>query len=315
MFWLLQRMAVSLVLLWVVTTLAFVSINLVPGDPAELLLSGEGGAPDPASVALLREELGLNRPIAAQYLEKMQGLLRLDLGRSMTDGQPVAQEIALRLPRTLALIAAAAVLSLALGLPAGIHAALHRGGRFDAVASLLSGLGQGIPVFVAGTLIILVFAQILQVAPAGGYVPFAQDPLRYLLLLSMPAGAIAIGLAAIVFRIARASVLEVLPLDYVRTARAKGLPPRRITVRHVLPNALMPVITVFALNLGALFGGTVLVEYVFNWPGLSGTLVAAVNARDYPTVTAVVVVISAMFILLNLCVDLLYGIIDPRVRQ
>lgn len=315
MFWFLQRIAISLALLWVVTSLVFLSIYMVPGDPAELLLSGEGGTVDPASVAQLRTDLGLDRPVFAQYAERMGGLLRLDLGNSMIDGSPVSAEIARRLPRTLELVAAAALLSLLAGIPAGVIAALRQGGRFDRVANFLAGFAQGIPVFVAGTLIILVFAQILKLVPAGGYVNFSVDPVKHLILLAMPAFAIAFGLAAIVFRIARASVLDVLPLDYVRTARAKGLPQGRIIARHILRNALMPVITVFALNLGGLFGGTVLVEYVFNWPGLSGMLVSAVNARDYPTVTAVILVISMLFITLNLVVDILYGITDPRVRK
>lgn len=315
MFWFLQRIAISLALLWVVTSLVFLSIYMVPGDPAELLLSGEGSSPDPASVAQLRTELGLDRPVLSQYAERMAGLLRFDLGNSMIDGSPVSAEIARRLPRTLELVAAAAILSLVAGIPAGVVAALRQGGRFDRAANFLSGFAQGIPVFVAGTLIILIFAQMLKLAPAGGYANFTAEPGKHLILLAMPAFAIAIGLAAIVFRIARASVLDVLPLDYVRTARAKGLPQGRIVARHILRNALMPVITVFALNLGGLFGGTVLVEYVFNWPGLSGMLVSAVNARDYPTVTAVILVISALFITLNLVVDILYGVTDPRVRK
>ncbi|WP_421407286.1 ABC transporter permease [Agrobacterium tumefaciens] len=315
MFWFLQRIAISLALLWVVTSLVFLSIYMVPGDPAELLLSGEGSTPDAASVAQLRNDLGLDRPILTQYVDRMSGLIRFDLGNSMIDGSPVAPEIAKRLPRTLELIAAAAILSLFIGLPVGVVAALRQGGSFDRVSNFLAGFAQGIPVFVAGTLIILVFAQMWKLAPAGGYVNISDDPGKHLILLAMPAFAIALGLAAIVVRIARASVLDVLPLDYVRTARAKGLPQRRIIARHVLRNALMPVITVFALNLGGLFGGTVLVEYVFNWPGLSGMLVSAVNSRDYPTVTAVILVISALFITLNLIVDIVYGVTDPRIRK
>lgn len=315
MFWFLQRITISLALLWVVTSLVFLSIYMVPGDPAELLLSGEGSTPDPASIAQLRGDLGLDRPILTQYADRMAGLLHFDLGNSMIDGAPVATEIAKRLPRTLELVAAAAILSLLIGIPAGVVAALRQGRRFDRTANLLAGFAQGIPVFVAGTLIILLFAQIWKVVPAGGYVNFTTDPGKHVILLAMPALAIALGLAAIVFRISRASVLDVVPLDYVRTARAKGLPQGRIIARHILRNALMPVITVFALNLGGLFGGTVLVEYVFNWPGLSGMLVSAVNARDYPTVTAVILIISALFITLNLVVDILYGITDPRVRK
>lgn len=315
MFWFLQRIVISLVLLWVVTSLVFLSIYMVPGDPAELLLSGEGASPDPAAIAQLRSELGLDRPILSQYIERMSGLARFDFGNSMIDGGPVSEGIAQRLPRTLELVFFSAILSLIVGVPAGVVAALRQGGIFDRVANFLAGFAQGIPVFVAGTVIILIFAQTLRLVPAGGYADLATEPGKHFTLLAMPAFAIALGLAAIVFRISRAAVLDVLPLDYVRTARAKGVPQKRIVWRHILRNALMPVITVFALNLGGLFGGTVLVEYVFNWPGLSGMLVSAVNSRDYPSVTAVILVISALFIALNLIVDILYGIVDPRVRK
>jgi peptide/nickel transport system permease protein len=171
-----------------------------------------------------------------------------------------------------------------------------------------------IPVFVAGTLMVLVFAQWLRWVPAGGYVPLAQDPARHLLLLAMPAITIGLGLSAITFRMTRASALEVAQKDYVRTARAKGVAPRRILLHHVLRNALMPVVTVLGLQLGTLLGGTVLVEYVFNWPGLSGLLVDAVNSRDYPEVEGIVLVISVLFVALNLLMDVLYAALDPRVR-
>lgn len=315
MIWFFKRVMVSLVMLWVIVTLVFMSIHFVPGDPVELLLSQDGGSADAATVQMIREDLGLNRPVFEQYVEKIKGLAAFDLGRSMVDETSISAEIARRLPRTLELIGMAALISLAIGLPAGIFAALRSGGVFDRAASYIAGFAQGIPVFVLGTLMILVFSQMLKLTPAGGFVAFSQQPGRHLLLLLMPALSIGIGLAAIVFRITRASTLEVLPLDYVRTARAKGLGKRRIVLHHILRNALIPVITIFALQIGTLLGGTVLVEYVFNWPGLSGMLVSGVNARDYPTVTGVILVISALFIGLNLLVDILYGLTDPRVRK
>ncbi|MEV4605087.1 ABC transporter permease [Neorhizobium sp. LMR1-1-1.1] len=315
MFWFLRRGIASLIMLWVIVTLVFMSIHFVPGDPVELLLSQDGGSADPATVQMIREDLGLNRPIVEQYVEKLKGLASFDLGRSMVDDSSVSAEIARRLPRTLELIGLAALISLVIGIPAGIYAALHTGKSFDRAASYVAGFAQGIPVFVLGTLLILVFSQMLKLTPAGGFVAFSQAPGKHMLLLLMPSLSIGIGLAAIVFRITRASTLEVLPLDYVRTARAKGLGDRRIVLHHILRNALIPVITIFALQIGSLLGGTVLVEYVFNWPGLSGMLVSGVNARDYPTVTGVILVISALFIGLNFLVDVLYGLTDPRVRK
>jgi peptide/nickel transport system permease protein len=162
---------------------------------------------------------------------------------------------------------------------------------------------------------VMLFAQVLRWVPAGGYTPFARDPAQHLTLLAMPATAIGIGLSAVMFRMTRAAVLDVMLRDYVRTARAKGVRRPRILVRHVVRTALMPVITVLALYLGTLLGGTVLVEFVFNWPGLSGLLVSAVKARDYPEVVGIVLVISVLFVGLNFAVDILYGLLDPRVRR
>jgi peptide/nickel transport system permease protein len=315
MWWAVRRILVSLVLIWIASSIVFLAIRFVPGDPAELLLSQGGIAPDPASVAALRDQLGLDGPIGAQYVDSFRRLLHGDLGESVQDGSKVSTEIMRRLPRTLELIGAAALLAVGLGVPAGMAAALRRGSWLDRALSSISGLGLAVPVFVAGTLLVLLFAQTLKWVPAGGYVPFAQDPARHLLLLLMPAGTIALGLGATVFRMTRAAVLDVSLRDYVRTARAKGVGRARILVHHVLRNALMPVITVLALHMGALLGGTVLVEYVFNYPGLSGMLVDSVNARDYPAVVGIVLVISILFVTLNLVIDLLYGALDPRVRR
>jgi peptide/nickel transport system permease protein len=311
----LARIAVALGLIWAVITLVFLIIHFVPGDPAELLLSQGGVAPDPAAVAELREKLGLDRPILAQYLGYVGGLLRGDLGSSLLDDHSVADEIALRLPRTLELIFAASLLAVLFGLPLGTLAALRAGGTVDRLLAGAAGLGLSVPVFVVGTIAILIFAQKLRWVPAGGFVPFSRDPVQHMILLLMPAGTIAIGLGAVVFRMTRSSVLEVLERDFVRAAHAKGLSAGRIVLHHVVRNALIPVVTVLALHMGSLLGGTVLVEFVFNWPGLSGYLVRAVEQRDYPEVVGIVLVISIAFVLINLVVDLLYAVIDPRVRH
>jgi peptide/nickel transport system permease protein len=313
--WAARRIGVSLLLVWIVASVVFVVIHLVPGDPAELLLSSGGVAPDPAIVAELRAKLGLDRPLLDQYATFLAGLARGELGSSLVDDYPVAREIALRLPRTLELIGAGALIAVVVGLPAGMLAALRRGGAFDRIASGVAALLLAVPVFVVGTLLVLVFAQLLRWMPAGGYVPLAQDPVGHLTLLALPAAAIAKGLAAVVFRISRAAVLDQLSRDHVWTARAKGLSPARVLTRHVVRNALIPVLTVLALHMGTLLGGTVLVEYVFNWPGLSTPLLKAVEARDYPMVVGIVLTISVLFVLLNLLMDLLYGALDPRIRR
>jgi peptide/nickel transport system permease protein len=313
--WLARRVLIALVQIWIVATIVFLAIRLVPGNPAELLLSNGGVSPDPVAVATLQEQLGLDRPVLAQYASKFAGLLRGNLGRSLQDDEPVSAEILRRLPRTLELILFAAAIGLALGIPAGTLAAVRVGGPFDRATSAFVSLVLASPVFVLGAILALVFAQWLRWLPAGGYVPFSQSPTRHLTLMIMPSLTIGLGLAAVVFRMTRASVLEVIGRDFVRTARAKGVGPGVALRRHVLRNALLPVVTVVALQLGNLFGGTVLIEYVFNYPGLSGMLVNSVNARDYPSVEGVILVISIMFVLLLLAVDLAYILLDPRVKR
>jgi peptide/nickel transport system permease protein len=312
--WLFRRVLISIGLAWVVATIVFMALHVVPGDPAELLLSSNGVAADPAAVAELRDKLGLARPILDQYLSFLGGLTRGDLGNSLVDDYPVMSEIALRLPRTLELIFAGSLIACIFGIPAGTYAALHRGGTFDRIASGAAALLLAIPVFVVGTLLVLVLAEMLRLMPAGGYVPLAQNPAQHLMLLALPAIAIGKGLSAIIFRMSRASVLDALSKDFVRTARAKGLAPARVLSRHVVRNALTPILTVLGLQMGTLLGGTVLVEYVFNWPGLSTPLLRAVEARDYPMVVGVVLTISGLFLFINLVMDILYAALDPRIR-
>jgi peptide/nickel transport system permease protein len=298
-----------------VASLLFLVLRLIPGDPAEMLLSSGGVAPDPAAVAELRERLGLERPWIEQYKDFLARTIRFDLGNSMLDDRPVIEEIERRLPRTLELIIAANIIAIAFGLPLGVAAALRRNQRFDRIALTLTSFLLSVPVFVTGTILVLIFAQKLRWVPAGGYVPLAEDPLLHLRILAMPAITIALGLTAVIFRMVRTTTLEMLERDWVRTARAKGLSSRQVLRRHVVRNALGPVLTVIGLHMGTLLGGTVLVEYVFNWPGLSGYLVRSVESRDYPEVQSIILVICALFVLLNLVVDLLYAALDPRVRH
>ena len=209
---------------------------------------------------------------------------------------------------------AAAIVAVGIGIPVGVRAATNAGGFTDRIASGVAAVALSTPVFVIGTLAILLFAQTLRIAPAGGYVAFAEDPLRHIGLLTLPALTVAAPLCAVVVRMTRSAVLEVLERDFVRAVRARGVAPRRILSRHVLRSALVPVVTVTGIELGTLLGGTVLVEYVYNWPGLSGFLVSAVEARDYPEVVGIVLTISTIFVLLNLVVDLLNALLDPKVR-
>ncbi|WP_146589377.1 ABC transporter permease [Puniceibacterium confluentis] len=307
------RSLVALFLVWIVVTAVFLLLHMIPGDPAELLLSQGSIAADPAAVAALREKMGLNAPLWQQYLSHLAGVLTGDLGASFRDGAPVVEQIALRLPRTLEVIFAAALIATTLGVPMGTFAAIRADGKWDGAISLLSSAALSTPVFVVGSVVILIFAQQLRILPAGGFVPFSEDPVQHLKLLMLPAGTVALSLWAVITRMSRATVLEVLQRDHVRTARAKGLSHRRILRRHVVRNALIPVLTVLGLEMGTLIGGTVLVEFVFNWPGLSGYLVAAVDARDYPEVVGIVMTISILFVFLNLLVDVVNAALDPRI--
>ncbi|MBR9837950.1 MAG: ABC transporter permease [Rhodobacteraceae bacterium] len=307
------RSLVALFLVWVVVTIVFLLLHLIPGDPAELLLSSGNVAADPQAVAALREQMGLNAPLWQQYLDHMAGVLTGDLGASFRDGAPVIGQIALRLPRTLEVILAASLIATGIGVPLGTYAAIRADGKADAVISFFASASLSTPVFVVGSVVILIFAQELKWLPAGGFVPFSEDPVEHFKLLLMPAGTVALSLLAVITRMSRASVLEVLQRDYVRTARAKGLPRAPILRRHVVRNALIPVLTVLGLEMGTLIGGTVLVEFVFNWPGLSGYLVSAVDARDYPEVVGIVMTISVLFVFLNLVVDVVNAMLDPRI--
>lgn len=313
--WLLRRLGTSLLLIWAVATLVFLAIHMIPGDPAELLLSQTGGSIDQSALENLREKLGLNRPLWTQYISSLTSMLHGDLGYSLRDGSAVAAHIFTRLPRTLELIAAAGIIAIIFGAPLGMIAAIHSGRLIDRIIAQVTGLALAVPVFVIGTIFIMLFAQTLRWVPAGGFVSFFENPIQHLVLLAMPAFSIGIGLAAVVARMTRTAMLDVMSRDFIRTARAKGLRERAILFRHILRNALTPVLTVLALHLGTLLGGTVLVEHVFNWPGLSGFLVAAVGARDYPEVIGIILVISILLILLNVIVDVLYAVLDPRVRQ
>lgn len=310
----LRRLVAACLTIFSVATLIFLVLHLVPGDPAQILLSSGGIAPSPDAVAALRESLGLNQPLHVQYGRYLMRLISLDLGTSFQDGAAILPEIIKRTPRTVELVGAAGIIAIFIGVPAGLVAALRRGGVIDSAFSALASFGLSVPVFVTGTLMILLFSQTLRLVPAGGFAEFSADPVQHLLYLVMPAFSIAFSLIPVVFRMMRTSVLEMMEREWVRTARAKGLEESRVLRRHVVRNSIAPVLSVLALQLGSLLGGTVLVEYVFNWPGLSGMLVQAVEQRDYPAVQGIVLVICLLFVIINLGVEMLYGLLDPRVR-
>jgi len=299
-----SRIGSALLVVFGVCTLVFLLIHLVPGDPVEAML-GENARP--ADRQALRTALGLDRPLAEQYLDYLRGLARLDPGRSFQFERPVADLFAERIPATLELTGAALVLALAMAVPLGILSARHRGEVLDAGAMGFSLLGISIPNFWLGPLLILVFSLWLGWTPVSG-----RDGLASLIL---PAVTLGSGLAAILARMVRSSVLEVLGEDYIRTARAKGLSESALIRRHALHNAWLPVLTLVGLQLGALLGGTVITETVFAWPGVGSLLVEAIRNRDYPVVQTGVLLISLMYVLVNTLTDLVYLWVDPRIRS
>jgi len=287
-----------------VSTLVFLLIHLVPGDPVEVML-GEGASP--ADRGALRSALGLDRPLGEQYLSYLGRLARLDLGTSLHDQRPVADLIGERVVPTLELAAAALGLALFIAIPLGLLAAQHRGSPLDSGAMVFSLLGAAIPNFWLGPVLILVFSLWLGWTPVGGREGWVS--------LVLPALTLGTGLAAILARMVRASVLDVLNEDYVRTARAKGLGPTAVLWRHALRNAWLPILTLAGLQLGALLGGAVITETVFAWPGLGSLLVEAISQRDYPVVQGCVLLISLTYVLINLATDVAYGVLDPRVHR
>ncbi len=310
--YILRRLLQALVMIFFVATFVAFLVHLIPGDPAYVIL-GENNA-TPERVTAVRKQLGLDRSLAVQYVDWLTDVVQGDLGNSLISKRPIALDLGKRLPRTLELTIASVVLAVLAGIPAGVVAASYRNRLPDLLVSTLALVGVSAPVFVIGTLLLLVFGVKLELLPATGYVGFTDDPIAHLQRLILPAATLAILMAAIVLRMTRSSLLEVLGEDYVRTARAKGLSQRVVLYGHALRNALVPVVTVIGVQMGSLLGGSVLVEFIFNWPGVSTYLITGINQRDYPVVQAVVLVIATLFILVNLVTDLAYALIDPRIR-
>lgn len=286
-----------------VTTLVFLLLHLIPGDPVDSMLGEQALVTDREA---LRRDLGLDRPLPEQFASYLAQLARGDLGTSLHSRRPVAEEIASRLPASAELMAAALVIALAVALPLGILAALRPHGWIDTGARLLALLGLATPNFWLGPLLILAFAIHLDWLPIDG-----RGGITHLVL---PAITLGTSLAAIVSRMVRASLLEVLDQDYVRAARAKGLSRARILFVHALPAALLPVLTVVGLQAGNLLSGAVITESIFGWPGLGTLLLEGIGSRNYPLVQGCVLVIAAIYVVINLLTDLLYTWADPRIR-
>ncbi len=316
-----------------VTLLTFALIRLVPGDPIELLV-GERGI-DPARHAMLRAELGLDRPLLEQYGIYISSVVQGDLGRSIVTRQPVLSEFLTLFPATIELSLCAIIFAIVIGLPIGILAAVRRGTAIDYTTMAISVAGYSMPIFWWALLLILAFSVNLGWTPVSGRMSalFWIEPVTGFMLIDslisdqegafvsavrhliLPAIALGTIPLAIIARMTRSSMLEVLGEDYIRTARAKGLPPWRVVTLHALRNALIPVITVIGLAVGILFAGAILTETIFAWPGVGKWLVESVRRRDYPVLQGGVLLVATVVMAVNLLVDLLYGLINPRIRH
>ncbi len=314
-----------------VSLVVFLMLRLIPGDPARLLLGEFASAED---LARLRAQMGLERPLPVQYGLYLGRLLQGDLGQSLRNGAPVAAEIAQRLAATVELAVAAMLIATCLGVAAGVVSAVRPYSLFDTAAMLLALVGVSMPVFWLGLMLMYLFAVRLPVLPLMGRIGMGNEPevltglmlvdtllageggafLEALEHLVLPAVTLATVPMAIIARITRSSMLEVLQQDYVRTARAKGLDESVVILRHALRNALLPIVTVLGLNLGLLLSGAVLTETIFSWPGLGRYVVDSLMARDYAAVQGCILVFAAILAVINLVVDLAYAALDPRIR-
>jgi peptide/nickel transport system permease protein len=298
-----RTLLLSLITLFGVSVLIFLMLRVLPGDPARVL-AGLNASEE--QVAQIRAQLGLDESLLSQYWHFISGVLTGDLGTSARTGRPVTTEIALRLPATLILAITATIIGSLVGVTAGVLAAVRRNTVVDHVVSGVAMMGVSMPVYWLGLLLILLFAVTLGWLPAAG----SGEPLSIVL----PAVTLAAFSTALVSRMTRASMLEVLGQDFMRTAEAKGAPPTTVVVKHGLRNAFIPVLTVISLQFGALLGGAVLTETVFGWPGIGRLLVDSIGARDFAVVQGLVLVYATLFILVNVIVDVLYVVVDPRIR-
>lgn len=289
-------------MLFGVATIVFFLTRLT-GDPVAIMLPPDASA---EQVTAFRVMLGFDKPVPEQYLIYLSKLLRLDFGTSIRYYAPTFGLILERLPATIQLASASLILSLLLAIPAGIFAALKRGSLFEQGIMLLALFGQSMPVFWMGILLVILFAVNLRWLPTGGYGDW-----KYLIL---PAVALGLRLMALVTRLLRSSLIEVLESDYIRTARAKGLLPFTVIAKHAFRNSMLPVVTVVGLEIGSLLGGSVVTETVFAWPGVGQLLVQAINFRDFPLVQAIIILLACAFVFINLVVDILYVFIDPRIQ-
>lgn len=307
----LQRIWQMVPVMFLVSIVVFSIIHFIPGNPAEIIAGPDA---TPEQLAALEARLGLDQPIYIQYGIWLRNVLTGDLGRSYINDFPVATMLAQRIPATVELAFAAILIAVVISLPLGVLAALRPGSMLDAAITTFSALSFAVPGFFLLILLILLFSQELRLLPPGGRPDFADDPVQHLKSLVLPAFTLGIAVSARLVRYLRSALLEVLDQDYVRTARAKGLRGRLVLMRHALPNALIPVVTIVGLQMGDLLSGAIIIESIAAWPGVGRLTIQAIEWRDYPLLQANVLFIVFAFLVVNLIVDLTYGFLDPRIR-
>lgn len=311
MAFILRRLLLAIPTVLLVTVMVFSLMHILPGDPATVILGQEA---TPEAVAALREQLGLNRPIAVQYVSWLGGVLQGNLGRSLVDRSPVSELIRQRLPVTLELTLGTFLIAILIALPAGILSATRRGSWTDYSSTMLALGWMSIPHFWLGMMFIILFAVKLHWLPASGYVPFTEDPVANVRAMIMPVVATGLRESAVLTRMVRSSLLEVMHADYIRTAYSKGLPERTVVLRHALKNALVPVVTSSGLIVAGLLGGLVITESIFSIPGFGKLIVESIFNRDFVTVQGAILVSALMVVGVNLAVDILYTLVDPRIK-
>ena len=307
-----RKILAAIPILIVVSLILFFLMNILPGDAASGIANIDAGE---EYINKLREEMGLNRPFLVRYADWVKSMLTGDFGKSLINGQPVREKIALRLPVTLEITFLAMVVSLLIALPAGIISAIRRNSPLDMAGSILSMIGVAMPPFWLGMLLILVFSVNLRWLPASGFVSFFESPLENLSRMIMPAFAIGAAFAATVMRQTRSALLEVLDQDYIDTAKAKGLKGSVIIWKHALRKSLIPVITVIAMQVGRMIGGVVVCETVFAMPGIGREIVDSILSRDYPVAMGLIMSVAIIVVFINTFIDVVYVIIDPRISH
>jgi peptide/nickel transport system permease protein len=308
---LVRRVAISIVTLFVISLIVFTGVRMIPGDPARVM---GGTDADAAGLAEIRQKYGLDDPIPLQYLRWIGLALRGDLGESIRTRESVVWTVARKLPITIELAGLSLLIALAIAIPAGVFSAARRNTVWDLLANAVSLCGLSVPSFWLGIMLILFLSVRLHWLPASGFVPLWESPLGNLQRMIMPAFVLGAGLAAVLMRQTRNSMIEILSADYIRTAWSKGLAGRAVIFRHAFRNGLIPVVTILGLQTGALMGGAVVTEQIFVVPGFGRLIVEAVFTRDYPLVEGVVLITASAYVFINLLVDVSYSLLNPRIR-